>query len=232
MASSRSQMHTTATHGAAGLAHALGALRHHLPRVAHVVGQQHAAALDEVLVERPQRRRLALLLERRERTRRMREAAAAVEQAGNRVRQQRAAGRRPGHHVGGRRDLVRHQVQQVLREPPDGRRVAQQLVRVQVGGPVIAVAVVEVPVEHQHFVASQLVQRALADVVVSRPRLVRLRQTPPAPATSGFVKHGAAADDRRGHGAAQRPAVERRVLRLRLQLRRDDGHRRVRREDR
>jgi hypothetical protein len=49
----------------------------------------------------------------------MRQAAPAVEQAGDRVREQRAAGDRSGHHLGPLHELARHHVEQILREAPD-----------------------------------------------------------------------------------------------------------------
>src|SRR4029077_6914941 len=55
-----------------------------------------------------------------------------------------------------------HDVDQVLREAPDRRRVAEQLVRVQVDAAGIAVAVVEVPVDHQDLGLPQILQRFLA----------------------------------------------------------------------
>jgi hypothetical protein len=79
----------------------------------------------------------------------MRQAAAAVEQARNRVREQRAAGDRPCHHFRRLHDLGRQQIDQVLRKSPDRRRVAEQLVRIEVDAAVIAVAVVEMPIQHQ-----------------------------------------------------------------------------------
>ena len=79
----------------------------------------------------------------------MRQAAAAVEQAGNRVREQRAAGDRASHHFRRLYELDRQQIDQVLRKSPDGRRMAEQLVRVEIDTAVIAVAVIEVPVQHQ-----------------------------------------------------------------------------------
>ena len=45
-------------------------------------------------------------------------------------------------------------VEQILREAPDRRRMAEQLMRIEVHAAVIAVAEIEVPVEHQHLVAA------------------------------------------------------------------------------
>ena len=79
----------------------------------------------------------------------MGKAAAAVEQAGHRVREQRPAGDRPGDDLGALDELARHHVEEILRESPDRRRMTEQLMRVQVDAAVVTVAVVEVPVHHQ-----------------------------------------------------------------------------------
>ena len=86
----------------------------------------------------------------------------AIEQAGHRVRQERAAGHRPGDDLGQLHEVARHQIDQILREAPDRRWMPEQLVRVQVDAPVIAVAVVEMPVEHQDLRLLQVLQRLLA----------------------------------------------------------------------
>src|SRR5580765_9099699 len=91
---------------AASFSNHLRALCRDLPRVPDVVGDQHATPLHELLVERTQQRLPARLLERRERARWMRQAASAVEQARDRVGEQRAAGRGTGDDVGLRGDLV------------------------------------------------------------------------------------------------------------------------------
>ena len=52
---------------------------------------------------------------------------------------------------------------QILREAPDERRLPENAVRIQVHAAVIAVAVVEVPVEHEHVVFAQIGQRGLAN---------------------------------------------------------------------
>src|SRR5688572_25505875 len=70
-------------------------------------------------------------------------------------------------------DRRRQHVQQILREPPDRRRVAEQLVGVEVEAPVVTVAEVEVPIDHQHFVLLQIVQRLLADLVSTAHMLSR-----------------------------------------------------------
>ena len=53
----------------------------------------------------------------------------------------------------------RQHVDQVLRHAPDRRRIAEQLVRVQIEAAVVAVAVVEVPLHH-HFEAPQVLHGA------------------------------------------------------------------------
>ncbi len=56
-------------------------------------------------------------------------------------------------------DRLGQHVDAVLGEPPDQRRLPEDPVRVQVHAAVISVAVVEVPVEHEHFVFLKLGQR-------------------------------------------------------------------------
>ena len=58
-------------------------------------------------------------------------------------------------------------IEQILREPPDRRRVTEQLVRIQIDAAVEAVAVVEVAVPHQHFELFQLSQRLLAQFILT-----------------------------------------------------------------
>ena len=94
----------------------------------------------------------------------MREAAPAVEQAGDRVREERAAGHRAGHDFGALHELGRQEIDQVLREAPDGRRMAKQLVRVEIHAAVVAVAVVEMAVDHQDLGLLQVLQRFLANL--------------------------------------------------------------------
>ena len=55
--------------------------------------------------------------------------------------------------------VVGQDVDQILREPPDERRLPEDAVRIQIHAAVVAVAVVEVPVEHEHF---ELLQRCRA----------------------------------------------------------------------
>ena len=89
----------------------------------------------------------------------MRQRAAAVEQARQGVREQRAARHRTGHDLGALEQLAGQHVEQILRQPPDRRRVQEQLVRIQVGPAVIAVAVVVVAGLHQHAELLELPQR-------------------------------------------------------------------------
>ncbi len=109
----------------------------------------------------------------------MREAAAAVEQARDRVRQERAARRRARDDFGGLHDVGRQDVDQVLSESPDRRWMAKQLMRIQIHAAVVPVAVVEMTVDHQNFQLLQVFQRSLTafltsvhvrilDVVISR----------------------------------------------------------------
>ena len=81
----------------------------------------------------------------------MRERPAAVQQAGQRVREQRASHDRAGDDLRLLEQIAGQNLEQILREAPDRRGMAEQLVRIQVDAPVEAVAVVEVPVAHQHF---------------------------------------------------------------------------------
>jgi len=83
------------------------------------------------------------------------------------VGEQGTAGGRAGHHVGLSQELRRQDVDQILREAPDDGRLTEQLMRVQVDTPVVAVAEVEVAVAHQHVVLLQLAQRLLAYLVSS-----------------------------------------------------------------
>jgi hypothetical protein len=61
--------------------------------------------------------------------------------------------------------LPRQDVEQVLGKTPDRRRVPEQLMRVQIQRAVIAVAEIEVPVQHQHLVPLQFGQCLRANVV-------------------------------------------------------------------
>ena len=97
----------------------------------------------------------------------MREAAAAVEEARDRVCEQRPAGHGSGDDFGLLDEIGRQQVDQVLREAPDRRRMPEQLMRVHVRAAVIPVAVIEVAVEHQDLGLLQVGQRFLTNVRAS-----------------------------------------------------------------
>src|SRR5687768_1523025 len=92
---------------------------------------------------------------------------AAVEQAGHRMRQQRAAGRGTRHNFGVLDEVRRHHVDQILRDAPDRRRPLKQLMRVEIEIAVEAIAVVEVALHH-HFEPAQVFERAGADLIVTR----------------------------------------------------------------
>jgi hypothetical protein len=115
----------------------------------------------------------------------MRQAAPAVEKAGDGVREERAASRGSRDDIGGGRDLFGHDIEQVLSEPPDGGGIPEQLMRIQIGRTVIAVAVVEMPIVHQDFEASEFVEGARPDVVRSRHAVPQAKLA--APAMAGFV---------------------------------------------
>jgi hypothetical protein len=120
-------------------------------------------AVQFVTIERPQRETAGrVVIERREDAGRVCEAAAAVEESGDRVREQRAAGDRTGDHFGALHEIARHQIDEVLGKAPDRRRGSKELVRVEVDASVVAVPVVEVAVDHQHPRLPQVVQRLLA----------------------------------------------------------------------
>ena len=126
----------------------------------------------------------------------MAEAAPAVEQSRQRVREQRAAGLGPGDDLGLERDLARQDVEQILREPPDRRRRAKELVRVQIDAAVIAVAVVEVTVGHEHAERLHVLAGALAGdemAIVDMAKDFGLRS---AGCGSGWRAHGMAATRR------------------------------------
>src|SRR2546428_6460612 len=153
-----------------------GTPRERLARVAHVVDEQHAFSRDLLLVEATE---LVPALprhgERGEAGWWTAQIAPAVEQAGDRVRQQRAAGDGAGHDVGRLEERAREHVQQILRETPDDRRVPQQLMRVQVDAPVPVVAEIEMPVEHEHLVVLQVLERLFSDLVSTRVGVHHIR---------------------------------------------------------
>src|SRR6185436_1214114 len=102
---------------------------------------------------------------RREERRGARQGAAAVEKTRHGVGEQGTAGGRARHHVGLPQELRWQKVDQILRETPDDRRLTEQLMRVQVDAPVVAVAEIEVAVAHQHVVLLQFAERFLAYLV-------------------------------------------------------------------
>jgi hypothetical protein len=138
-----------------------------LSRIPDVVGNQYTLARDPSGVEASQGEPVVRERERRKAAGRMGQRAAPVEEARERMGEERAASRRAGHDVGPREELRRQHVEQVLREPPDRRRMEEQLVRIEVDAPVEAVAVVEVAVAHQHFELLQLPERLAAQIVLT-----------------------------------------------------------------
>ena len=148
----------------------------------------------------------------------MGQRAAAVEQARQRVCEQRAAHHRSGDDFRLLEQLAGQTVEQVLRQPPDRRRMPEQLMRIQIDAAVKPVAVVEVAVAHEHF---ELLRAASAPAGAFVACCSTVRQVPAFIVnTTSIAVDDPSADDRRGDGAAQLPAVERRVLRFRLQRRR------------
>src|SRR6185503_5116574 len=96
--------------------------------------------------------------ERGKARRRMRQCAPAVHQSSDRVCEQRPSHHGPRHDVGGRDDRLRQDLDEILRQPPDQRRVPEDPVRVEIHGTVKAVPVVKVSVEHEHFVLAKISQ--------------------------------------------------------------------------
>ncbi len=152
-------------HRAAGVIDERCAALECLPGVAHVVGEEHSLALHQPGVEAAQRELAVARRERGEAAGRVRQRAAPIQQPGDRVREQRATGRWPGDDVGLLENLRRDDVEEVLRQAPDRRRVTKQLMRIQIDAPVKSVVVVEMPVAHEHFEVLQFLQRLLARVV-------------------------------------------------------------------
>ena len=101
----------------------------------------------------------------------MRQGAPAVEQAGDGVRQERAAGRRSGHDVGLLEQLRRQHIEQILRQAPDSRRIPEQLMGIEVDPAVKPVVVVEMAIAHEHFERLQLFQRKLARILETIHRI-------------------------------------------------------------
>ena len=77
----------------------------------------------------------------------------------------------------GANDVVRQDVDQILPEPPDQRRLPEDPVRIQIDAAVVAVAVVEVPVEHEHFELLKVRERLLAQIVSTRHSHLGARPT-------------------------------------------------------
>src|SRR5262249_61590689 len=76
----------------------------------------------------------------------------------------RAGGDRAGDDFGSLHQIGGHEIDEILREPPDRRRVAEELVRVEVHAAVVAVAVVEVAVEHEHLRMLEVLQCPFAEL--------------------------------------------------------------------
>ena len=118
--------------------------------IAHVVDQKHAFAAQLPAVKRPKRKPAGwIVVERSKAAGRVRERPAAVQQSRDGMREQRTAGHRarddfrPLHQIG------RQDVNEILRESPNRRGMAEELMWIQIHPAVIAVRVVEVAVEHQ-----------------------------------------------------------------------------------
>src|SRR3954452_8988979 len=158
----------------ARLLHQGRAARERLAGVPDIVCEQDALAVQLAAVERAQREAGGgVVVERREAARGMCQAAAAVEEPGNRVRQQRTAGNRTGDDFRRLDELGRQDVQKILGKAPDGRRMSKQLMWIEVDAPVIAVAVVEMPVDHQDLQLLQILQRFLAKLSALVHRLLK-----------------------------------------------------------
>ena len=114
-----------------------------------VVGEEYPLAFYFTAIKIAQGERPVRMMKRREEARRICEAAAAVQQSGDRVREQRSAGRRPCDQLDALQDIVRDDVEEILREAPDRRWLSKQLVRVEIRLAVIAIAVIEMAVDHQ-----------------------------------------------------------------------------------
>jgi len=83
------------------------------------------------------------------------------------VRQERAAGRRSCDDIRLRDDLAWQDVEEILGQTPDRRRMQKELMRVQIHATVKAVSIIEVPVAHQHFQILQRLERLIAHPVLS-----------------------------------------------------------------
>ena len=114
----------------------------------------------------------------------MRHRPPAVEEPRHRVREQRAAGRRPGDDLRLLDEVRRHHVDQVLRDPPDRRRKLEQLVRIQIQPAVEAIAVIEVAF-HDHLEALEVLEGAGANLVM--PRVAGRVSSSQETLTAGFA---------------------------------------------
>jgi hypothetical protein len=72
---------------------------------------------------------------------------------------------RPGYDLGRVEDRGRQDVEKVLSEPPDGRGISEELMRIQIEAAVIAVPEIEMPVEHEHFIALEIFEGFLSNLV-------------------------------------------------------------------
>lgn len=136
----------------------LGVLKR-LTGVPDVISNQDTLAGDDRSIDGP-KRELTLRgdRERGKARGRVTQLPAGIEKTGERVRQQRSAHHRPGHNFDGIYEVVREDLNQVLRQPPDERRLPEDPVRIEVRAAMIPIAVVEVSVAHQHFKLSEIVE--------------------------------------------------------------------------
>ncbi len=82
------------------------------------------------------------------------------------MRQQCPAGYGTGHHFRPFNERRRQKVDEVLGEPPDERWLLEELMGIQVDLTVIAVAIVEVPINPQHVIPLEISERLCAHFVV------------------------------------------------------------------
>ena len=136
--------------------------------IADVVDQQHAASLDLLLVEVTQRVVARRVTDEWSKQRRgPGNVSTAVEQAGDRMSEECAAGGRARYDLSRFENGAGQHVDQILREAPDRRRLPEELMWIEIHTAVIAVPEIEVPIEHQHFVVLQILERLLASLVLS-----------------------------------------------------------------
>src|SRR5688572_12569137 len=153
---------------AAALAHERRAAAQRLSRVADVIDDQHTAAMNLLPVKAAERLYPGgVLVERRKHQVRVSELTTALEQPGHRMGEQRASGGRTGDHVSLDQNRRRQHLDQILGKTPDAGWMTEKLMRMQVDLSVIAVAEVEVPIQHQHFVFLKVLQGLLSDLVDS-----------------------------------------------------------------